>query len=190
MVVLRIRHLPPFFWHLMSHWNFNWLFLICWSLSVSSEASSIAISYFGSAGSCTVVGFGWRSVSSMMISRARIASFNWMRHFSHLIGGSEAGRSQNGSIDSGVFRDSRADCDMSYMSYRFRYCMQSEFSGAKLRIYRSELLSISRSDFAITLYVENSIFWVLNICALSGADLALIYNLVFRLANWSLELFW
>ena len=118
------------FWHFKSHWSFNWLFLICRSFSVSSVASSIANSYFGSAGSRTVVGFGWKSVSSVMVSRARIASFTWMRHFSHLFGGSEVGRSQNGSVDSGVFRDSRVDCAM---SYRFRYCIQSEFSGAKLQ---------------------------------------------------------
>ena len=85
----------------------------------------MANSYFGSTGSRTVVGFGWRSVSSVMFSRARIASFSWMRHFSQRIGGSEVGRSQSGSIDSGVFRDSPADCSM---SYRFHYFTQNEFA--------------------------------------------------------------
>ena len=117
------------FWHFMSHWSFNWLFLICRSPSFSSIASSIAISYFDSAGSRTVVGLGWRGVSSVMFSRARIASFTWMRHFSHLIGGSDVGRSQSGSIDSGVFWNSRAGCAM---SYRFCFCTQSDFSGANL----------------------------------------------------------
>ena len=122
------------FWHFKSHWSFNWLFLICRSLSVSSVLSSIAISYFGSAGSRTIVGFGWRNVSSVMFSHARMASFNWMRHFSYLIWGSEIARSQNGSIDSGVFRDSRADCAL---SYRFRYRIRSEIAVPKYRIYRS-----------------------------------------------------
>ena len=122
----RSSHKTPdsvIFWHFNSHWSFSWLFLICRSLSVSSVASSMANSYFGSIGSRTFVGFGWRSVSSVMFSRARIASFTWMRHFSQRIGGSEVGRSQNGFIDRGVFRDSRADCAM---SYRFRYCTQNE----------------------------------------------------------------
>ena len=60
-----------------------------------------------------------------MFSRARIASFTWMRHFFQRIGGSEVGRSQNGSIDSGVFLDLRADCAMSYI---FRNCTQNEFA--------------------------------------------------------------
>ena len=40
------------------------------------------------------------------------------------MGGSEVGRSQNGSIDNGVFLDSRADCAM---SYRFTICRLSCF---------------------------------------------------------------
>ena len=113
------------FWHFNSHWSFRWLFLNCRSLSVSSVASSMANSYFGSTGSLTVVGFGWRSASSVMFSRARIASFTWIRHFSQCIGWSKVGRSQNGSIDSGVFLDSQTDCAM---SYRFYYCNQNEIA--------------------------------------------------------------
>ena len=81
------------FWHFNSHWSFSWQFLICRSLSVSSVASSMAISFFGSIGRRTRVGFGWRSVSSGMFSRSRIASFTWICHFSHRVGGSEVGRS-------------------------------------------------------------------------------------------------
>ena len=122
------------FWHFKSQRSFNLLFLICRSLSVSFVASSIAISYFGSAGSRTFFGFDWRSVSSVTLSRARMASFTWMRHFSHLLGGSQVGRSQNGSIDNDVFRDSRADCAV---SYRYCYCIRSEIAVPKYRIYGS-----------------------------------------------------
>ena len=114
------------FWHFSSHCNFNSLFLILRSFSASSVVSSIGISYFGSAGRRTADGLGWNNVSIVILSRARIASFNWILHFSHLIGGSEVGRSQNGSIDNGVFLDSRADCAM---SYRFTICMNELFRG-------------------------------------------------------------
>ena len=165
--------------------NFNWLFLICRSLSISSVASSIAISYFGSAGSFTWVGFGWRSVSSVMFSRAWISSFTWIRHFSHRIGGSEVGRSQKGSIDNGVFRDSRADCAM---SYRLRYCIQNEFCSTKFRdlLFRNNWLFRGGNSLLI-IYSEDSLFWVLNLYVFGDPNLALLFKLVFRLAKLDFE---
>ena len=82
--------------------------------------------------------FGWSSVSSVIFSCARIASFTWIRHFSHLIGGSDVGGSQNGFIDNGVFLDSRADCAM---SYRFAICNLSWFVVPIYSIYYSKLTS-------------------------------------------------
>ena len=78
-----------------------------------------------------------------------------MRHFSHLIGGSEVGRSQNGSIDSGVFRDSRADCAK---SYRFVTVFRVNLAVPNYRIYRSEFLAISRSEFATNFVFRKSDF--------------------------------
>ena len=49
-----------------------------------------------------------------MFSLAKIASFAWFRHFFHRFGGSDVARPQKDSIESGVLRDSRIDCAMSY----------------------------------------------------------------------------
>ena len=81
----------------------------------------------------------------MMFSRARIAKFTLMRHFSLLIGGSEVGRSQNGSIDSGDFEIHvlTAPCHTDFVTV-FRVI----FAVPNYRIYCSELLAISRNKFA------------------------------------------
>ena len=61
--------------------------------------------YFGSTGSRTCVGFGWSIVANVIFSFATIASFTWMRHFSHRIAGPDVARSQNGLMEYGVVRD-------------------------------------------------------------------------------------
>ena len=48
-------------------------------------------------------GLGARRMFNVIISGNNIAHFNWIGRFSHLMGGSAVGRSQNGSMESGVF---------------------------------------------------------------------------------------
>ena len=87
-------------------------------------------------------GFVSKFVSKVIISRAKIASFTCMRHFSPRMGGSLLALSQNGSIDQN-FCDSRAVG--SAMSYRLTTYIELCFCLAKSNV----VLCCDLCDFAV-----------------------------------------